>query len=39
VFGCQGPDTGNFEILAMFGTDEQKKRYLQPLLANASEPA
>jgi len=32
VFGCQAPDTGNAEILAMFGTDEQKQRYLQPLL-------
>src|SRR3546814_8254666 len=34
VFGCQGPDSGNSEILAMFGTPEQKKRYLEPLLAN-----
>lgn len=34
VFGCQGPDSGNSEILAMFGTDEQKQRFLQPLLAN-----
>jgi acyl-CoA dehydrogenase len=34
VFGCQGPDSGNSEILAMFGTDEQKERYLKPLLAN-----
>jgi acyl-CoA dehydrogenase len=32
VFGCQGPDTGNMEILAMFGTEEQKARYLQPVL-------
>jgi acyl-CoA dehydrogenase len=32
VFGCQGPDTGNAEILAMFGTEEQKARYLQPLM-------
>jgi acyl-CoA dehydrogenase len=32
IFGCQAPDTGNSEILAMFGTDEQKARYLQPLL-------
>ena len=34
IFGCQPPDTGNSEILAMFGTPEQKERYLQPLLAN-----
>jgi acyl-CoA dehydrogenase len=32
VFGCAAPDTGNAEILAMFGTKEQKARYLQPLL-------
>ena len=34
VFGCQGPDSGNSEILAMFGTDKQKRAYLEPLLAN-----
>ncbi|CAN5356043.1 acyl-CoA dehydrogenase family protein [soil metagenome] len=33
VFGTAAPDTGNAEILAMFGTTEQKERYLQPLLA------
>jgi acyl-CoA dehydrogenase len=32
IFGCAAPDTGNAEILAMFGTPEQKARYLQPLL-------
>ena len=32
VFGTAAPDTGNAEILAMFGTEEQKARYLQPLL-------
>jgi len=32
VFGCQAPDTGNGEILAHYGTPEQKQRYLQPLL-------
>lgn len=32
IFGCQAPDTGNAEILAMFGTEEQKARYLRPLL-------
>ncbi len=34
VFGCQAPDSGNAEILAQFGTDAQKARYLQPLLDN-----
>jgi len=33
IFGVQGPDTGNAEILAHYGTPEQKDRYLQPLLA------
>lgn len=32
VFGCQAPDSGNAEILAHYGTPEQKERYLQPLL-------
>jgi acyl-CoA dehydrogenase len=32
VFGCAAPDSGNAEILALYGTPEQKKRYLQPLL-------
>src|SRR5690606_3357323 len=32
VFGTAAPDTGNAEILAMFGTPEQKRKYLQPLL-------
>ena len=33
VFGCQAPDAGNAEILLMFGTDEQKERWLKPLVA------
>ena len=32
VFGNQAPDSGNSEVLAMFGTPEQKERWLQPLL-------
>ncbi len=32
IFGCQAPDTGNAEIIAHYGTPEQKERYLQPLL-------
>jgi acyl-CoA dehydrogenase len=32
IFGCQAPDSGNAEILAHYGTDAQKARYLQPLL-------
>jgi acyl-CoA dehydrogenase len=32
IFGCQAPDSGNAEILAHYGTDEQKAKYLQPLL-------
>lgn len=34
TFGAQAPDTGNAEILAHFGTPEQKAMYLEPLLAN-----
>jgi acyl-CoA dehydrogenase len=32
VFGCQAPDSGNAEILALAGTPEQKERWLYPLL-------
>jgi acyl-CoA dehydrogenase len=34
VFGCQAPDSGNGEILAHYGTPEQKERWLRPLLDN-----
>jgi acyl-CoA dehydrogenase len=33
VFGCQAPDAGNAEILHLFGTDDQKERWLRPLVA------
>jgi alkylation response protein AidB-like acyl-CoA dehydrogenase len=33
VFGCQAPDAGNAEILWQYGTDEQKERWLRPLVA------
>ena len=33
VFNCQAPDAGNMEILMGHGTDEQKERWLKPLVA------
>jgi alkylation response protein AidB-like acyl-CoA dehydrogenase len=32
VFGCQAPDAGNIEILHQYGTEEQKEKWLRPLI-------
>ncbi|MCW3017470.1 MAG: acyl-CoA dehydrogenase domain protein [Solirubrobacterales bacterium] len=34
VFGVQAPDTGNSELIAIGGTEEQKRKWMKPLLAN-----
>ena len=39
LFGCQAPDTGNMELIAHNGTEDQKKNYMQPLLEGTKRSA